>query len=117
MTLVLSVYLRANVPNKIVACFAEAGQMEKIILYSKKVGYATDYVVLLQHIMRTDPVKGTEFTTQLENDDSGLLVDVGRVVDIFLSQYMIQPATSFLLDALKDNKQEAGHLETCPLEM
>jgi clathrin heavy chain len=38
MTLVLSVYLRANLPNKLVACFAEAGQM----------GYAIDYVTLLQ---------------------------------------------------------------------
>ena len=30
---------------------------------------------------------------------------------------MIQPATSFLLDALKDNKPEQGHLQTRLLEM
>jgi hypothetical protein len=39
MTLALSVYLRANVPNKVVACFDETGQTDKIVLYSKKVGY------------------------------------------------------------------------------
>ncbi|EGN91992.1 hypothetical protein SERLA73DRAFT_99912 [Serpula lacrymans var. lacrymans S7.3] len=117
LTLALSVYLRANVPNKVIACFAETGQTEKIVLYSKKVGYSPDYVALLQHIMRTNPDKGAEFAAQLVNDEAGPLVDVERVVDIFMSQNMIQPATSFLLDALKDNKPEQGHLQTRLLEM
>ena len=34
-----------------------------------------------------------------------------------MSQNMIQPATSFLLGALKDNKSEQGHLQTRLLEM
>ncbi|EAU90123.2 clathrin heavy chain 1 [Coprinopsis cinerea okayama7 len=117
MTLALSVYLRANVPNKVIACFAETGQTDKIVLYSKKVGYTPDYTALLQHIMRTSPEKGAEFASQLVNDETGPLVDVERVVDIFMSQNMIQPATSFLLDALKDNKPEQGHLQTRLLEM
>ena len=79
MTLALSVYLRANVPNKVVACFAETGQTDKIVLYSKKVGYTPDYTALLQHIMRTNPDKGAEFATQLVNDENGPLVDIDRV--------------------------------------
>jgi len=117
MTLALSVYLRANVPNKVVACFAETGQTDKIILYAKKVGYTADYVALLQHIMRTNPDKGAEFAAQLASDENGALIDIERVVDIFMSQNMIQPATSFLLDALKDNKPEQGHLQTRLLEL
>lgn len=34
-----------------------------------------------------------------------------------MGQNMIQQATSFLLDALKDNKPEQGHLQTRLLEM
>jgi hypothetical protein len=34
-----------------------------------------------------------------------------------MSQNMIQPATSSLLDALKDNKPEQGHLQTRLLEL
>ena len=117
MTLALSIYLRANVPNKVIACFAETGQTDKIVLYAKKVGYTPDYVSLLQHVMRTNPEKGAEFAAQLVNDDGGAMVDVERVVDIFMSQNMIQPATSFLLDALKENKPEQGHLQTRLLEM
>ena len=81
MTLALSVYLRANVPNKVIACFAETGQTEKIVLYAKKVGYQPDYVALLQHVMRTNPDKGAEFATALVNDETGPLVDVERVSD------------------------------------
>lgn len=38
-TLALSVYLRANVPNKVIQCFAETGQFQKIVLYAKKVNH------------------------------------------------------------------------------
>lgn len=117
MTLALSVYLRANIPNKVIACFAETGQTDKIVLYAKKTGYTPDYVGLLQSIMRVNPEKGAEFAAQLVKDDAGPLVDVERVVDIFMSQNMIQPATSFLLEALKDNKPEQAHLQTRLLEM
>lgn len=115
--LALSVYLRANVPHKVVASFAELGQFDKILLYSKKVDYKPDYAQLLQHLVRTNPEKGAEFATQLYNDENGPLVDLERVVDIFMSQNMLQQATSFLLDALKENKPEQGGLQTRLLEM
>lgn len=117
MNLALSVYLRAIVPNKVVACFAETGQFNKIVLYAKKVNYTPDYAALLQHIVRINPEQGAEFACGLVGDESGPLVDVERVTDIFTSQNMVQQATSFLLDALKDNKPEQAHLQTRLLEM
>lgn len=117
MQLALSVYLRANVPNKVVACFAELGQFDKIVLYSKKVGYTPDYIQLLQQLIRMNPDKASELATQLVNDENGPMVDLERVVDIFMGQNMVQQATSFLLDALKNNKPEQGPLQTRLLEM
>ena len=67
--------------------------------------------------MRINPEKGAEFATQLANHEGGSLVDIERVVDVFQSQGMVQAATAFLLDALKDNKPEQGHLQTRLLEM
>lgn len=115
--LALSIYLRANVVQKVVAGYAETGQFEKILPYAKESGYSPDFTQLLQHIIRVNPEKGTEFATALANDESGPLVDIDRVVDIFQSQNMVQQATAFLLDALKDNKPEQGHLQTRLLEM
>lgn len=117
MNLALNVYLQSNVPQKVVAGFAETGQFDRILTYSKQVGYQPDYVQLLQHIVRVNPEKCAEFAAQLANDDSGALVDLDRVVDVFISQNMIQQATAFLLDALKDNKPEQAHLQTRLLEM
>ncbi|RAO66991.1 uncharacterized protein BHQ10_003003 [Talaromyces amestolkiae] len=117
MSLALQIYLQANVPHKVVAGFAETGQFEKILPYAKQTGYQPDFTQLLQHIVRLNPEKGAEFAAQLANEETGALVDLDRVVDVFLSQNMIQQATSFLLDALKDNKPEQGHLQTRLLEM
>ena len=109
-------YLRANVPNKVVACFAETGQFNKIVLYSKKVGYTPDYATLLRHVVRVNPEQGAEFASSLVSDEDGPLVDVERVADIFLSQNLVQQATSFLLDALKDDLPEHANLQTRLLE-
>lgn len=115
--LALSVYLRANAPNKVIQCFAETGQYNKIVLYAKKVGYTPDYPFLLQHVMRIDPEKGADFAMLLAKDEAGSLIDVDRVVDVFMQQNQIQQATSFLLDALKDNRPEQGNLQTRLLEI
>ncbi|RDL36686.1 Clathrin heavy chain [Venustampulla echinocandica] len=117
LNLALSIYLRANVSPKVVAALAETGQFEKILPYATQAGYQPDYVQLLQNIVRINPEKGAEFATQLANNEGGSLVDIERVVDVFQAQGMVQPATAFLLDALKDNKPEQGHLQTRLLEM
>jgi clathrin heavy chain len=117
LNLALSIYLRANVAPKVVAAFAETGQFEKILPYASQVGYQPDYIVLLQNLVRLNGDKAAEFATQLANNESGSLVDIDRVVDVFQSQNMVQAATAFLLDALKDNKPEQGNLQTRLLEM
>lgn len=117
MGMALMIYLKANVPHKVVAGFAETGQFDKILPYCAQVGYQPDFIQLLQHIVRVNPEKGAEFATSLANQEGGSLVDLERVVDIFQSQGMVQQATAFLLDALKDNNPEHGHLQTRLLEM
>ncbi|KAG9509753.1 Clathrin heavy chain 1, partial [Fragariocoptes setiger] len=116
VALALSVYLRANIPNKVIQCFAETGQLQKIFLYSKKAGYTPDYIQLLRQVMRSDPDKGTVFAQMLVADDPPL-ADINQIVDVFMEQNLIQQCTSFLLDALKKNKEEEGPLQTRLLEI
>ncbi|KXJ91379.1 clathrin heavy chain [Microdochium bolleyi] len=117
VNLALAVYLKAEVPHKVVPAFAEMGQYEKILPYVQQTGYQPDWITLLQHIVRTNPEKGAEFASALANNEGGSLVDIQRVVDVFQSQGLVQQATAFLLDALKDNNPEHGHLQTRLLEM
>ncbi|KIW71908.1 hypothetical protein PV04_00135 [Phialophora macrospora] len=117
LELALTIYREANVPPKVVAALAETGRFDEVIPYAREAGYQPDFTGLLQHIVRANPEKGTEFATQLVNNPGGPLVDISRVVDIFMSQNMVQQATAFLLDALRDNQPEQGPLQTRLLEM
>ena len=74
----LSVYLRADAPAKVIQCFAETGEFEKIVLYSKKVNYTPDYVYILRMVMRSSPEKGAAFASSLVKDDPPLC-DINRV--------------------------------------
>uniref|UniRef100_A0A673ADK7 Clathrin heavy chain n=1 Tax=Sphaeramia orbicularis TaxID=375764 RepID=A0A673ADK7_9TELE len=115
-TLALSVYLRANVPNKVIQCFAETSQFQKIVLYAKKVGYTPDWVFLLRNVMRVNPDQGLQFAQMLVQDEEPL-ANINQIVDVFMEGSLIQQCTSFLLDALKNNRPAEGHLQTRLLEM
>lgn len=49
----LSVYIRAEAPHKVIQCFAETGEFEKIVLYAKKVNYNPDYIYILRMVRRS----------------------------------------------------------------
>ncbi|KAI6324551.1 hypothetical protein MCOR14_004879 [Pyricularia oryzae] len=117
VSMALKIYLKANVPQKVVAGLAETGQFDKILPYCAQTGYQPDWIQLLNHIVRINPEKGAELATTLANHEGGSLVDIARVVDVFQAQGMVQQATAFLLDALKDNKPEHADLQTRLLEM
>ncbi|XP_041347911.1 clathrin heavy chain 1 isoform X2 [Gigantopelta aegis] len=116
LNLALSVYLRANIPQKVIQCFAETGQFQKIILYAKKVGFTPDYIFLLRGIMRMNPEQGLQFAQMMVQDDEPL-ADLNQIVDVFIEFNLIQQCTSFLLDALKNNRPSEGPLQTRLLEM
>ncbi|CAK9299457.1 unnamed protein product [Gordionus sp. m RMFG-2023] len=116
-TLALSIYLRANVPAKVILCFVEAGEFQKIILYSQKVNYTPDYISILRNIVKNNPDQALQFSQMLIKDDKNLLADINQIVDVFMEQNMIQQCTAFLLDALKGDKPEEAHLQTRLLEM
>ena len=119
----LSVYLRANVPEKVVNCFVHTGDYANIVAYTNKVGYRPDYVIMLQNLVRQNPKSAEDFAKMLVNGgppgpdgqppaSAQPMVDVNTVVDIFMQLNRIQETTSFLLEALKHNRKEEGHLQT-----
>ena len=117
VNMALGIYLKGNVSHKVVPGLAETGQFDKILPYCSQTGYRPDFVQLLQHIVRVSPDKSGDFATALVNHEGGPLIDIEKVVDVFQSQGLVQQATAFLLDALKDNKPEQGPLQTRLLEM
>ncbi|KAL3090143.1 hypothetical protein niasHS_006595 [Heterodera schachtii] len=119
INLALSIYLRGNVPHKVVQCFAELGQFEKIILYAKKVNFEPDYLFQMRQVLRTHPENSSKFALMLLNEGpSGEpLADINQIVDCFAEAGNIQQCTAFLLEALKSDDESQGHLQTRLLEM
>ncbi|CAL0315619.1 unnamed protein product [Lupinus luteus] len=82
-----------------------------------KVGYAPDYLFLLQTILRTDPQGAVNFALMMSQMEGGCPVDFNTITDLFLQRNLIREATAFLLDVLKPNLPEHGYLQTKVLEI
>jgi len=115
--LALSIYLRANVPAKVVQSFVEIGAFDKILVYAQKVSYAADWSTILSHIATMNPKGALDFALTLAQHEGGSLIDYNTVVEIFSQRNMLQETTSFLLDVLKNNKPEEAQLQTRLLEI
>ena len=116
-SMALSIYLRANCTEKVINCFLQTGEYAKIIAYVKKVGFQPDYVFMLQNLIRQNPKGGEEFAKLLAAAEGGPLIDLNAVVEVFMQMNRIPECTSFLLDALKQNRKEEGYLQTRLLEI
>ena len=113
----LSVYLRAEVPEKVINCFVQRGEFDKIVAYASKMNYRCDYTFMLQNLVRSNPPGALDFAQKLATAENGPLIDISSVVDIFMQVSRIQETTAFLLEALKANRPEEGFLQTRLLEI
>lgn len=114
VNMALSVYLRAEVPEKAINCFMQRGEFDKIVAYATKVNYRCDYANMLQVLAHSNPTGALEFAKQLA---AGSLIDPNTVVEMFMASNRIPETTAFLLEALKENKPEEGYLQTKLLEI
>jgi clathrin heavy chain len=118
LQLALAIYLRAQTHAKVISSLAELGQFDKIVPYCEKVGFQPNFIVLISNLLRTNPDKASEFAISLLNSPSTSgQIEVEKIADIFFSQNFVQQGTSFLLDALKDDSPNQGHLQTRLLEI
>ncbi|KAL0401188.1 UNVERIFIED_CONTAM: Clathrin heavy chain 1 [Sesamum latifolium] len=115
--LALKIYIKARATPKVVAAFAERREFDKILIYSKQVGYTPDYLFLLQTILRADPQGAVNFALMMSQMEGGCPVDYNTITDLFLQRNLIREATAFLLDVLKPNLPEHGFLQTKVLEI
>lgn len=113
--LAVAVYAKCGTsPFKVVQGFVELGEYDKIVPFCQNIAYKPDFTALIQSLARSNPDRASEFAQQLLA--SGAPLDLERLADVFLSQNLVQQATAVLLDTLKENKPEHGHLQTRLLE-
>lgn len=117
-TLALACYVKANVHAKAISCLAELQEYDKILPYCSKVNYQPNFIVLISTIISSSPDRASEFAQSLlQNPEVASQLDIEKVADLFFSQNHIQQGTSLLLDALKGDTPDQGHLQTRVLEV
>ncbi|PVV00105.1 hypothetical protein BB559_000117 [Furculomyces boomerangus] len=116
VTLALSIYLRAAAHGKAVNCFAQLGQFDKISLYSQKTGFVPNWSDLLNQASKLDGDKACTLATMLVKAQPPLM-SADAAASILMGHNLIPQTTSFLLDALRDNNESDGPLQTKLLEI
>jgi clathrin heavy chain len=118
VNMALTIYLRSNAPEKVINCYMQRGDFDKIVTYAARVNYHVDYTYMLQQLVRSNPPGALEFAKKLANNETGVqLIDANTVLEIFMSVNLLREATAFLLEALKQNRKEEGFLQTKLLEI
>jgi len=133
VSLALSVYVRANIPHKVISCFLSLAAQEQneqqvhnhfnqILEYSNLKNYKPDYLMLLQQIASIQPDRAKDFALIMINHKDGPKVDITRTIDIFMSlppMGDVKNTTNILLEYLKPrgDLEEDGLLQTKLLEI
>lgn len=116
--LALQVYLRSGEAHeKVINCYLSTGEIDQIVPYATKHGYAPNYPFLLQNLVHSNPKSAQELASQLYRHEGGPLIEMNAVVEIFMQFNRLQETTSFLLDVLAEDKEEEGPMQTRLLEM
>lgn len=128
--LALSVYLRANVPEKVIGCFLSLGAQESesekalehfknILAYAQRVNFNPDYPILVQQLARVNGERAKDFALLLLTNPEGAKLDIHTTVDTFMHLGDVKNTTNILLEYLKPrgDREEDGLLQTRLLEI
>lgn len=119
-TLALAMYIKAASHEKAIQCMVETGQTSKVALYAKKVGMKVSHRELVDIAAKFNPQAALDIANNTGNalvlaDESRRkqsLADVSKMVDTFLSKGMLNEATTYAIENLRDEDEEEGPIQT-----
>jgi clathrin heavy chain len=118
--LALQIYLKAEAHGKVIEAFLENGAYDKILTYAKRVGLSVEPMELIQTAVNYSPKSAldlAEYFLRQFQEGTGKPLDHSAIAEMFYSRGLIQEGTTYLLDALKDDRPEDGELQTRLLEV
>jgi len=82
--------------------------------YCQQTGHKPDFLVILRSMIQKNPAAAGNLAMMItQRDASGVpKTSVEGVLNVFLEFSRVQEATAFLLEALKGNRPDEGHLQT-----
>jgi clathrin heavy chain len=132
VTLALSVYLRAKVPDKVISCFMALAAQESddgkatehlnnIFAYAKRVAHTPDFATMLPQLAAQNGDRAKDLALILLSGTHGseFQLDITLVLTPFLQTNDVKNATNILLEYLKSrgDREEDAALQTKLLEI
>lgn len=116
--LALNIYQQSGSPEKVIQGLIETNQLDKITPYCEQTGFAADWISIMRQIMPVNPQAAVGLAKMVTNRDTGMpKANIDQIVNVFLEYNKLQELTAFLLEALKNNRPDEGHLQTKVLEI
>lgn len=117
--LALSVFIRGDNPERVVQGLVETQQFDKILPYAEKCGKDINFNQVISAVVPVNADAALGLAKLLTNREGGQQprVSVEQVANTFYEAGKVQETTAFLLEALKGNRPEEGHLQTKLLEI
>jgi clathrin heavy chain len=112
----LSCYIISDNPDQVVQGLVETSQFDKIQPYLTKSGKQCDFLNVIRNITPRNAEAALGLAKWLYAQGPNM-ISTESVAGIFIDNGRIQEATAFLLEALKGNRPEEGHLQTKLLEI
>ena len=112
----LEIYLGSNSSQKIVASFIMLGMFDKLDDYCKKVDYKPDWIDIVATVASQWPEKTEQILSFIEKNEN-LNVDSKSLAQKLIQLKMYQNAASFLLNVLKEDREEDSELQTLLFEI
>lgn len=116
MLFICRIYEKGGAGTKVLQSYVEQGQYDKIIAFAKRTSLQTDYSMYLRNMVNVNPEGAVNFAKELLGHTPAL-IDINQVVEVFIQQNRLQEITSILLEYLKGNRSDQGHLQTRLLEL
>jgi len=124
LTMAMTVYVKAGEHNAVLRALIENGQIAKVVPYAQRTGVTVNIAELVQLASsHASPQAALELANALQA--SGLqtssaesaagarsMDDIAQMFDMFLQKGMLQEATAYVLDNMKEDMESSGELQT-----
>jgi len=128
--LALSIYVRANVHDKVISCFLSMGAQAQddpsameafnnVMAYCARANYAPDFPMLISQLARVNSARAKDFAIILLQHPDGAKLEINATVNIFLQINDVKNCTELILKYLRPrgDREEDARLQTQVFEM
>ena len=107
----LACYMKSDNPDQVVQGLVETQQFDKIQAYMTKSGKSADFLNVIRNVTPRNAEAALGLAKWLYAQGPNM-VSTEAVASVFIDNGKVQEATAFMLEALKNNRPEEGHLQT-----